>query len=143
MTLQALKVGLYSKLTSDATLLGYLGTRSDAAKSVYDKIADEDAVYPLLVYRFTDPGGQDDYTLSVRADVVYQLEVEAVAEGYDATAAEQAIERVDTLLTDGTVTVSGYTIMYIRRVASWEDFEVGNAGEVYQVAGARFRIMMR
>jgi hypothetical protein len=135
--MKALERGLYSKLTGDGTLMALTAT----ATSVYPDVAPQDAALPFIIF---SPSGQstDEYVLGARAFETLDYLVKAVAAGFDPEAANDISERIDALLTNGTVTVAGYTVGMVHRLGRVSYPERGDAGDFFQHRGAVYRFMV-
>lgn len=107
MSVNAIGSALYSALNGDATLgsLGMTGVHMD--------LAPQAASYPFLVFGLV--AAQDNYTFGVRSHQETRWQVTAWDEGRSSLRAGRLMDRVDAILTDGTVTVSGYSTMLVRR----------------------------
>lgn len=107
MSVNAMGSALYGALAADATL-GSLG-----CTGVYMDLAPQAATYPFLVLGLV--ASDDSYTFDVRSHQTAAWQVTAWDQGGSARRAGQLMDRVDQVLTDGTVTVSGYSTLMIRR----------------------------
>lgn len=123
-----LDAAFYGKLNGDATLLTFVS-------GVFHRMAPQEQAYPFLI--FHQQAGVDWYTLKQRGgrDLVYLVKV--VASGMSTLVSGQAMARVDVLLTDQTLTVSGFTAINVRRREDIEYAET-DAGVIYQHVGALF-----
>jgi hypothetical protein len=135
--MKALETALYAKLTGDATLMAYL------AGGVHNMVAKPGVAYPYLV--FQKVSGIDDYTLTLRIRTSYLYQVRIIAEGapdtgYSSSTIEDALARVDTLLTNAALTVTGKTLWYLRREGDMPDMAAENNGRVLMQVGATYRI---
>lgn len=133
MNVNAVKTGLYDKLAGDATLVGLLASTT----SVYDKVAPQGAALPYVI--FQKQAGSPRYTMGGRAydDNVYL--VKAVTESPSAKVAGQIAERVDALLTNGSLTLTTGSLMVMRREQDVE-YEETTDGRTYQHVGAMYLI---
>lgn len=127
-----LEEALYSKLTGDATLMALV------TGGVHNTIAFEKAPYPLLLFQLI--GANEDYTFTKRVSVQYRYQVKAIAVGYDNEPCWAAMNRVDTLLTDATLTVTGYAFWRMRRTRQFVYAETIYSGKVYQHVGGEWVI---
>lgn len=82
--------------------------------------------------------GRQSYTLSARAyrELVYL--VKGIAETREG--AEAADERADAVLTDGTLTLQGQTLMRMRRTGDVEYSETAKEGRVYWHIGGLYAV---
>jgi len=126
--------GLYSLLSGDATLSGY------APGGVWRNIA------PFgvdgVVVTFGAQSSVDEYTFSLRAMVDMLYQVKAIAPGESAGTAWDAANRIDALLTDGSLTISSGTVLRVRRQSSISLTEV-DGGEMYQHVGGIYAITVQ
>lgn len=132
--MNALKVAIFNKLKGDATLTGLL---ANGTASIYQSVAPQEADPPYVV--FNQQAETDAYTLSQRSWENSIYLVKAVTQGTSPAAAGTIAERIDTVLTDGALSVSGHTHMYTRRTATVDYPEV-DRGVTYRHAGGLFRI---
>lgn len=133
----AVRRALYGKLSGDATLSAMLATApSGVTKSIYFEVAPEGASPPFVIY--FKSAGTPRYAIGARAydDEVWTIKGVA-KENPDAS--DNIASRLDVLLTDGTISISGRTQLLLRR-----DSDLGYAevidGKRYQHAGALYRL---
>jgi hypothetical protein len=122
-------------LTADLGTAGTLGTLG--ITGVYRMQAPQGSVEPYVV--FQEQAGVDSYTFNARdaRSLVYLVKVVDV--GPSGLRAAQAAERIDTLLTDKALSLSGFNNLRIRRESDVEYTENDN-GTIYQHYGALFRV---
>jgi hypothetical protein len=132
---------LYGKLAGDTTLNNLLGTPATGySKSIYYQVAPPGASYPLIV--FNKQAGTPTYTFKdghAAIDTEVWL-VKGVDRSDSADKADAIAARLDALLTDGALTISGATQMYLRRQSDVEYLE-DDDGTVYRHAGALYRLL--
>lgn len=133
--MKALEDALYTKLSGDATLMGYV------TGGVHNTVV-ESPNYPYLV--FQKVSSAPDYTLTqiIREPYVYQIR--CIAKGYDKTVIMQALAQVRTLLNRQPLTVTGYE----HWVTQWESdmpdmADMDDDGEPLVQVGATYRIEVR
>jgi hypothetical protein len=136
----AVRRALYGRLAGDTTLNNLLGTpASGYSKAIYHNAAPAGASFPYLVFNkqsgvpteaFTDPSAMD-------TDIWL---VKAIDRDTSATDAEAANERIQTLLNDATLSISGGTLLYLRRQSDVE-FEELTDGVRYQHVGSLYRLV--
>ena len=99
--------------------------------------APQGSVEPYVV--FQEQAGVDSYTFSARnpRSLVYLVKVVDV--GPSGLRAAQAAERIDTLLTDKPLSMTGLANLRLRRESDVEYIENDN-GKTYQHYGALFRV---
>lgn len=132
---------LYGKMAGDTTLNNLLGTPATGySKSIYYQVAPAGADYPLIV--FNKQAGTPTYTFK-NGHAAIDTEVWMV-KGVDrsdtADKADAIQSRLDALLTDGALTISGATQMYLRRQSDF-DFAEDEDGELYRHAGSNYRLL--
>jgi hypothetical protein len=79
----------------------------------------------------------DDYTLTQRATITLTYLFKSYADGYDWTTPQQINERTDAVLTDGSLSISGYRLLRARR-ANHFDTDDNLEGKHYAVSVAYF-----
>jgi len=100
------------------------------------KPAGVSAEHPYIVFLLM--ADTDDYTLGGRAYQRHPYFIEALDEGSSAVRAQNILARVDALLNDAALSVSGRSTMYLRREQTIErDEEV--SGTTYQRVGAIYQ----
>ncbi|RLG78455.1 MAG: hypothetical protein DRO14_00530 [Thermoprotei archaeon] len=130
MTAFAVETALYNKLTSDTELMNLVN-------GVYRGIAPDDAVLPYIVINLIS--STDSYTLGTRLVVGYHYQIRCVDEGLSKETADQAMARVDTLLTRQDLAVADGAFWFAERRGSFE-FVENDSGVVYQHVIADFAI---
>lgn len=132
---------LYGKMAGDTTLNGLLATPpSGWSKSIYHREAPDSAGYPLVI--FQKQSGVPTYTMQSGRSA-YESDVwlvKAIDRNTTADPAEAVQARLETLLLDATLSISGEELMYLRRESDVEFSEVSD-GVTYQHAGALWRLM--
>lgn len=129
---------LYSRLQND---LGTAGTLyALGCTGVYRQIAPQGSVEPYVV--FQQQAGTDSYNFSARDARTLLYLVKAVDASTSGLRAAQMAERIDTLLTDKPLTLTGWTNIRLRRESDVEYIET-DAGKTYQHYGALYRIDVR
>jgi hypothetical protein len=131
---------LYGKLAGDTTLNNLLASPpSGYSKSIFDSEAPPQATYPFLVFfkqagtpteSFGDPDALD-------TDVWL---VKGVDRGTSADTVEAIQARVQVLLNDATLSISGATLQYLRRESDVQYAEIRD-GVTYRHAGAQYRLI--
>jgi hypothetical protein len=131
---------LYGKLAGDTTLNNLLATPpSGYSKSIYDSEAPPQAAYPFVIFfkqagtpteAFGDPDAFDTDVWLVK--------------GVDKAASADTVEaiqaRVQVLLNDTTLSISGAELEYLRRESDVQFSEVRD-GVTYRHAGAQYRLI--
>lgn len=134
---------LYGKMAGDTTLNNLLATPpAGYSKSIFYALAPAGAAFPYVIFHKQagtprnvlangGPGYQEDVWLIKGVDH---------PDGTDSDVAESIQTRLDALLTDATLSISGETLLALRRESDQGFAEVQN-GETYQHAGALFRLV--
>lgn len=136
MSANAVTAALYSKLSSDGTLTGMLA----GTTAVYQGVAPAGAATPFVV--FDTQAAVDTYVLGGRATEDYLFLVKAITKGRSAARAGTIADRVDAVLTDGTLSVSGQNHLYLRREGQIRYEEI-DQGDTYWHVGGQFRIVVQ
>lgn len=131
---------VYGKLSGDTTLNNLLGTPSAGySKAIYHGQAPDGAAFPFVVMNkqsgtpteaFTDPD-------AFETDVWL---VKGVDRATSADTAEAIQARLRVLLNDASLSISGATLLYLRRQSDVEYAEVEN-GVTYRHAGSLYRLV--
>jgi hypothetical protein len=129
----SIETALHTTLSSDTSLMALVS-------GIYRNLAPPDATYPFVLYQLIVSG--DKYTLTQRVSSEYSFQIKVVAEGYSAVSAKTALDRVDVLLTDKSLSVTGKTHWKTRRTSEFEYAEMGEFGVVYQHVGGNWQIEM-
>lgn len=131
---------LYGRMSGDVTLTGLLGTPSPGySQNIYHNMAPDNANFPLVVFSkssgvpteaFHDPSAlENDIWL-----------VKAVDRNSTADTAESVSDRLKTLLNDATLSISGATLLYLRRQSDVEYSELVD-GVTYLHVGSLYRLV--
>lgn len=131
----AIDQALIAKLGSDATLLSYMtnGVYPDEAPPNMTK---------FVIVSLVDEHDEPMFGSRAYEDALYL--VKAVEKGTDATNARAAAARIDTLLDYGTMTVTGYGVMTMRRESRVRMTEVDDLDKSirWQHRGGQYRVMV-
>lgn len=131
--MNACKAAIYSKLTGDSTLTNLLASST----SVYEAVAPQEADAPYVIY--FKSAGTPNYTFTDSyEDQVYTIK--GVTQGPSAKIAGQIAERIDAVLTDGALTLSGRSQMYLRRIGDVELVET-DSGVRFNHSGGTYRLI--
>lgn len=145
MSRTAVKRGLYGKLAGDTTLTNLLGTAAPGySKAIYYEQAPEGADFPfVLISRsastptYSFQSGKDAF----KADV---WQVKAITrdtlQQRSADTAEAIADRIETLLLDASLSISGRSLLYLRPESELDYAEVVD-GVTYRHAGSDYRLM--
>ena len=132
--MKVVEQGLYSLLSNDATLSGY------APGGVWRNLAPFGVAG--VVVTFGQQSSVDTYTFSQRAMVDMLYQVKAIAPGESAATAWDAGDRIDALLTDGSLTISSGSVLRVRRQSSISLTET-DGGEMFQHVGGIYAITVQ
>lgn len=144
----AIRRALYGKMAGDTTLTGLLSTTRPAgfSQSIYYQAAPQGAGRPYVI--FQKQAGTPRYAISARAydDEVWLIkgvdggEENGVQRGYNADPVDAIASRLDALLTDSTISISGSTQLLLRRTSDI-DYAEEEDGVRYLHAGSLFRLI--
>ena len=130
------RAGLYQRLTADLDLAALLATNA----SIYHAQAPASAAFPYIV--FHKQAGTPTYTFQT-GGAAFDNEVWLV-KGIDRNTSSNTVDaianRLDEVLTDGNITVSGKEVMYLKRESDVEYLETVE-GVQYRHAGAFYRLI--
>ena len=132
MPVTALETGLYTKLSGNADLITALG-----GTAIYNKQAPQSPGTKYVIFQWQGGGDENESPNRMR-NVVYT--VKAIAQG-QATAA--AIDtKIDAALHDQTLTVSGYTNIWLAREDDVNFSEQDSSGVTWFHVGGIYRIII-
>lgn len=134
----ATRRAIYGKLAGDTTLTAMLGPAS-VGQNIYYQQAPAGAAFPYVI--FSKQSGTPTYSFQT-GQSAYDSEVwlvKGVDQGSSADTVDAIASRVDTLLTDGALSISGRTQMYLRRESD-VDYSEEDKGQLFRHAGALFRL---
>jgi hypothetical protein len=140
MNTTATRRAIYGKLAGDTTLNSLLGAPpAGYSKSIYYQLAPEGAPAPFVILNrqsgtpteaFGDPSGYE-------SDVWL---IKAVDKNGSADTAESIQARIATLLNDAALSISGATLMYLRRQSDVDYSELTD-GVTYRHSGSLYRVV--
>jgi len=131
---------LYGKMAGDTTLNNLLGTpASGYSKSIYHGEAPQGAKFPFVVFSKssgvpTEAFGDPD---ALENDVWL---IKGIDKSTSADTAEAIQDRLRVLLNDSSLSISGGTLLYLRRQSDVEYPEVTD-GVTYAHAGSLYRLV--
>lgn len=135
----AVRRALYGKLSGDTTLTAMLANpASGYSKAIYYEVAPQGAAFPYVI--FSKQSGTPSYALTARNFDNDIWLIKAVDRSDSADVADNIASRLDALLTDGTVSISGRTQCYLRRESD-VDYSETVDGTTYRHAGSLFRLI--
>ena len=140
----AIRRALYGKMAGDTTLVAMLGTPPTGySKSIFHQQAPSGGEFPYII--FQKQSGTPRYAIGARAydsDLWLVKGVDRPSGPRDNTAdrVDAIASRLDVLLTDSTLSISGRTELLLRRESDVEYLETED-GVFYRHAGATFRLI--
>lgn len=136
----ATRRAIYGRMAGDSTLNALLGAPATGYnKAIYHNQAPAGAAWPFVV--FFKSSGVPTYTMKTGAAFKSDVwTVKAVDRSTSADQAETIDSRLDALLTDGVISISGATQMYLRRESDVEYPETAE-GVAYQHVGGLYRLV--
>ena len=135
----AIRRAIYGKMAGDTTLTAMLGTPpAGYSKGIYYQQAPEGAQYPYVI--FSKQAGTPSYAMSARAFENDVWLIKGVDRRDTADTVDAIASRLDALLTDATLSISGSTPHYLRRESD-VDYSETSDGVLYRHAGAYFRFI--
>lgn len=141
----AIRRAVYGKLAGDVTLVAMLNQTPPTgyAKSIYYQQAPANAGFPYVI--FSKMSGVPRYAIGARAFDNDIWLVKGVVRADPKTAGsadtvDNIASRLDALLTDGTLSISGKTQLHLRRDSD-VDYPEEADGVIYQHAGSTFRLI--
>ena len=140
----AVRRAAYGKMAGDGTLTGLLGPPATGfSQSIYHEEAPPNAGYPFIV--FHKQAGTPTYTFK-QGSSAFETDVwliKAVDRNTSADAAEAVASRLRALLTDGALTISGATQMYLRRDSDIPSYQEVRDGVQYRHVGSLWRLIFQ
>ena len=143
---QAIRRAIYGKLAGDSTLNALLATPpAGRSKSIYHQQAPDDAEYPFVI--FNKQAGTPEYAIGARAfdNELWQVKGVVTTETPSTSSVDDVVDaiasRLNALLTDGTISISGATQLLLRRESDVEYSEQPSGQPRILHAGALYRLM--
>jgi hypothetical protein len=125
---------LTTLLAADATLTGLLG---DGAGGFWHEVAPREALEPLVVLTKEAGGRSWQMTAHIRSELWC---VKAVDRSLSASAAATIDRRLDTLLTDPSLAIAGFTVLYCRRETD-VSYPEQDGADVFHHVGGLYRLI--
>lgn len=131
---------VYGRLSSDTTLNNLLATPAQGySKSIYFEQAPANATFPLVIFQKTsgiptETFGDPDFMNGDR------WLVKGVDRSTTADQVEAIADRLNTLLNDAALSISGASLLYLRRQSDVQYPEI-DEGVMYRHCGAYFRLV--
>lgn len=131
MSLNATKAAVVTALKADATLTTL------ASGGVFDAPAPQGSAPPFITIQLIT--GMPAYTMGQRAwdDRVWQIK--GITTGTSKALGGSISDRIDSVLTDQQISVTGTTLMYLRREQDFDYPEVSD-GQTYHHIGGMYRL---
>lgn len=136
-SINAVKAALWSKLANDGTLNAMLA----GSQYVFDGMAPQETARPYIIFQIVS--GVPSHSFSGRVYDNDLILVKGLTDGFSTVAAGQIAERIDTLLDDGTLSISGRTLLYMRRDDDVEYAETTGEGVRINHSGAQYRCWVK
>lgn len=136
---KALRRAIYGKLAGDTTLNNMLGTPApNYGKSIYHSKGPDKAGYPFVTIDRQSgiPTHAFGKPIAFEEDVWI---IKAIDRALSADAADDIAARLDVLLNDAVLSISGYDLMYLRRMSAVE-YDEQDSGVTYKHSGGNYRI---
>lgn len=136
----AIRRSIYGKLAGDSTLNALLATPpAGFSKSIYYQLAPQSADFPYIVFQKQSGIPTEAFGTPAAFDKDAWL-VKAVDRGTSADVAESIQARVQALLNDASLSISGSELCDLRRFGDVEYSEQMD-GVQYKHAGSLFRVV--
>lgn len=136
----AIRRALYGKLSGDSTLTNMLGTAASGyTKGIYHHDAPEDAAFPFVVFSKSSGVPTEAFAKPSAYETDVWL-VKAIDRNTTADTAEAINARVTALLNDATLSISGGTLLYLRRQSD-VDYPEMVEGITYRHVGSLYRLI--
>lgn len=139
----AVRRAVYGKMSSDTTLNNLLGTPAPGySKSIYHNSAPANADFPYVVFNKMSgvPTEAHGDPSAMENDIWLIKGIDSEEAGRTADRVEAVAARLNAVLNDGTLSISGGTLLYLRRQSDVEYAEVTD-GVQYVHAGALYRLV--
>ncbi len=134
--MDGLRAAVFSKLNSDTTLTALLATTT----SIYHRRAPLGASFPFVVYAKNAGAPIQFFAGAPIANQVWM--VKAIDRSTSASKAEDIDKRLNTLLTDPTMSLSDGTLLYMRRESDIDYEEGSDPDVVIHHVGGLYRTMI-
>jgi len=136
----AIRRAIYGKLAGDTTLNNLLGVpAAGRSKAIYHNDAPSGASFPYVI--LAKQAGNPTYAMATTAALETTVWlVKAVDRADTADVAESVDDRLTTLLTDASLSVSGGSVLYLRREND-VDYPENTDGVNYRHVGSNWRLV--
>lgn len=136
----AIRRALYGRLAGDTTLNALLATPpSGWSKSIYYQQAPANAQFPYVVFNKQSGVPTEAFGAPSALENDVWL-VKGIDQSASADTAESIQARIKTLLNDASLSISGATLLYLRRQSDVDYPEVSD-GETYVHSGSLYRLV--
>lgn len=136
----ATRRALYGRMAGDTTLNGLLGVPAAGyTKSIYHQQGPQGAGFPFVVFSKSSGVPTEAFGDPDALDTDVWL-VKAIDKAASADTAEAIAARLQALLNDATLSISGATLLYLRRQSDVEYSEVDD-GVQYVHVGSLYRLV--
>lgn len=138
----AIRRALYGKLAGDTTLNNLLASpASGYSKAIYHQEAPQGAAFPFVIFNKQAGTPTEAFQAPSALETDIWL-VKGVDRSASADTAEAIQARLQALLNDASLSISGATLLYLRRQSDVQYPEV-TGGVRYEHAGSLFRLMFQ
>ncbi len=135
----AIRRAIYGKLAGDTTLTNQLhAAPAGYSKSIYYQQAPEGALFPYVIFSKQSSVPRYSFTSNMFDSDIWL--VKAVDRSDSADVADNIASRLDALLTDASLSISGKTQLYLRRESD-VDYPETTDGKTYRHSGSSFRLI--
>lgn len=136
MSVKNLRAAIYAKLNGASSVTSLLASST----AIYHAVAPPEADFPLIV--FFQSSGIPSYSFQATNWENSLWTIKAVATADNADTVDDIAGAVETLLTRGSLTITGGTLFGMRRESDLQYVEVED-GQQIRHSGATFRIVYR
>ncbi len=138
--MNAVRRALYGKLSGDSTLTALLATApAGFAQSIYYQQAPQSAAFPYVIFQKQDGRPTEAFDDPEAFENTIWL-VKGVDRSASATVVEDIQARITALLNDASLSISGASVTYLRRMSD-VDYPETVDGVEYKHAGSLFRLV--
>ena len=136
VSLSPVETALYSRLSGDATLV------AATPGGIHNPIAPHtnlpsDVAFPVLTFQAMPT--VDEFTMGDRTEILEYI-FRAGAQGLDPSVIHDILNRVDVLLNGFALSITGFILLYLRRIGRGAPEEITEHGIIYLQGTARYRL---
>lgn len=140
MSANATRRAIYGKLSGDTTLTNMLGAAAPGyTKGIYHHQAPDKASFPFVIISRSSSVPTEAFGKPSVFDTDVWM-VKAVDRNTTSDTAEAIADRAQTLLNDANLSISGGTLMYLRRQSDIDYAELSD-GTQYRHVGSLYRLL--